>query len=111
MKLIPRFALMLTMVVALGAGSAAKAGTITVTTKPGTSLQNVDVQFFGSNTRLAAGTFEVELSNGNIFDAYCVDLYHIFSSGDSWDVDILPIAQLQGFESNPPAVGSGGAVG
>jgi hypothetical protein len=106
-----RVVLALTMVAAMGAGSAARGGTITVVTKPGTALRNVDVQFFGSAERFAAGTFEVELPNGNVFDAYCVDLFHVFTSGDSWEVDVLPIAQLQGFESNPPPVGRGGAVG
>ena len=93
------------------AGMTAQADSITVTIKPGTSLRNVNVKFFGNDQVFSAGTLEVKINNKDIFDAYCVDLFNTFAPGDSWQVDILPIAQLQGFGSNPPPLGRGGAVG
>ncbi len=95
----------------LATGSISRAATVQAGIWPGTNLQSVDIVLDGTGRTVSAGTLSVSLDGGPIQQAYCVDLFNVFGIGDSWAVNIKPIADLMGSGGNPPPIGNGGGVG
>jgi hypothetical protein len=90
--------------------------TITTTAKGGMSeLESLSWTFNGQSETGLAGTLSTTLNGtGQQFDTYCVDLYHDFTPGSSWSVDVVPISSYQGESGvakgdNPG--GNAGAIG
>lgn len=52
-------------------------------------------KYNSSTTTFHAATLEASLNHGPAFDVYCVDLAHHFGIGDSWQVDVVPIGDLE----------------
>lgn len=102
--------LALGLTLSLGTG-AARAATVQAGLWPGSNLQNVDIKLGTDFRTVSAGTLSVKIDGGPLMPAYCVDLYHVFSPGDSWAVNVRPIADLVGSGGNPPAIGNGGGGG
>lgn len=111
-------AMSVVLVGGLTAGATAKASILIETQTKAGFGQNVSYSFNGGSfDSRYAGTLETRFQTGPgpVFgpyqDSYCVDLFHVFSNDEQWMVDILPIALLEGFGGNPPAIGNGDGVG
>ena len=77
--------------VAVGAAivSVSQAATLNFLGMVSNQNKQVTINYNGKSINVLAGTMNIKVDGGPILNAYCVDLDHFISSGQSWNVNVL----------------------